>query len=145
MADLAISIEESADPGDIRRLDDIINQYNLSVMKSDYRPLTILLRNPHGEVVGGLHGKTEWGWLYVETLAIREEYRSGGYGTKLLEMAEQEALARGCHGVFLDTFSFQARPFYEERGYEVFGVLENFTRHTKYFMRKKLDPGDRSR
>jgi GNAT superfamily N-acetyltransferase len=141
---LAISIEEKADPEDVRLIDDIINQYNGSVMNSDYQPLTILLRDEQGQIVGGLHGKTEWGWLYVETLAIREEYRNGGYGTKLLQMAEQEALARGCHDVFLDTFSFQARPFYEKRGYEVFGVLENFTQHTKHFLRKKLELGNQT-
>lgn len=142
---LSISIEERADPAAIERLDNIINHYNCSVMNSDYRPLTFLLRDAAGEVVGGLHGKTEWGWLYVQTLAVQEEYRSRGYGTQLLELAEREARARGCHDVFLDTFSFQARPFYEERGYELFGVLENFGEHTRYFLRKKLDAGDEGR
>src|SRR3712207_3195186 len=139
MEELALSIEQRADPDDIRLIDNIINHHNGSVMASDYQPLTILLRNSKGQVVGGLHGKTEWGWLYVGTLAIQDPYRNSGYGTKLLATAEQEARARGCHDVYLDTFSFQARPFYEKRGYELFGVLENFTHHTKYFLRKKLD------
>ena len=107
-------------------------------MGSDYRPLTLLLQDSQGRVVGGLCGKTEWGWLYVATLAVREEYRNRGYGTRLLQAAEAEALARGCHGAYLDTFSFQARPFYEKRGYQAFGALEGFAGHTRYFMRKKL-------
>ena len=38
-----------------------------------------------------------------------------------------------------DTFSFQARPFYEKLGYRVFGTLENHpSGHQHYLMTKKL-------
>jgi ribosomal protein S18 acetylase RimI-like enzyme len=137
--ELSITCEEAPDPESIQLVHNTIYQYNGSVMKSDYQPLTLLLRDTGGVVVGGLLGQTEWGWLYVKTLAIREEWRNRGCGTRLLAMAETEARARGCHDAYLDTFSFQARPFYERLGYQVFGVLENFTEHTRYFMRKKLE------
>jgi len=40
-------------------------------------------------------------------------------------------------GAFLDTFSFQARPFYERHGYECFGELRDHPPgHSHYFMRK---------
>jgi GNAT superfamily N-acetyltransferase len=136
--ELAISLEEGAEPESARVVANIIYDYNRSVARSDYRPLTLLLKDTEGRVVGGLLGKTEWGWLHVGTLAIQEEYRGRGYGTKLLARAEREALARGCHDAYLDTFSFQARPFYEKLGYEVFGVLENFAEHTRFFLRKRL-------
>jgi hypothetical protein len=44
--------------------------------------------------------------------------------------------------VFLSTFSFQARPFYERFGYEVFGELPDYPEgHSLYFMKKMLrDP-----
>jgi len=141
MEDLAILLEEKREPESARLVENIINDYNCSVMKCDYRPLTLLLRNAEGEVVGGLLGQTEWGWLLVKTLAVQERRRGRGYWTKLLAMAEAEARARGCHDVYLDTFSFQARPFYEKRGYTVFGVLEDFSEHTRYFLRKKLEAG----
>ena len=41
-----------------------------------------------------------------------------------MRAAEEEARSRSCLGVFLDTYSFQARPFYEKLGYEQFGTLE---------------------
>jgi GNAT superfamily N-acetyltransferase len=141
MEQLSITFEENPSPESIQLVKSIIYHYNGSVMKSDYRPLTLLLKDAQGEVVGGLLGQTEWGWLFVTTLAVHERHRGQGYGTKLLATAEAEARARGCHDVYLDTFSFQARPFYEMRGYEVFGILENFTEHTRYFMRKKLEVG----
>ncbi len=47
-----------------------------------------------------------------------------------------EALASRLHA-HLDTFSFQARGFYEALGYEVFGRLEEYPPgHERYFLRK---------
>ena len=59
----------------------------------------------------------------------------------MMKLAEEEAIRRGCVGAWLDTHSFQARPFYEKLGYTVFGVLENFPPgHTRYYLRKSLAP-----
>jgi hypothetical protein len=43
-----------------------------------------------------------------------------------MKRAELYAVERGCTDALLDTFSFQARPFYEKLGYRVFGMLERF-------------------
>src|SRR6266851_4251369 len=94
---LAISNEAEADATSRELVANIIYDFNRSVARSDYRPLTLLLKDTEGQVVGGLLGKTEWGWLHVGTLAIREEYRNQGYGSKLLALAEQVAVERGCH------------------------------------------------
>ena len=56
-------------------------------------------------------------------------------------MAEIERVAaqRGCTHAHLDTFSYQARPFYERLGYRVFGVLQNYpSGHQRFFMEKTL-------
>ncbi len=56
-----------------------------------------------------------------------------------MQAAENEALARGCHGAYLDTFSFQAPDFYQKLGYEIYGKLDDFPKgHCRYFLRKKL-------
>jgi hypothetical protein len=39
---------------------------------------------------------------------------------------------------WLDTFSFQARGFYEKLGYEEFGQLDYPPDHHRHFMRKRL-------
>ncbi len=55
-------------------------------------------------------------------------------------MAEQEARDRGYAGVFLDTFTFQARPFYERLGYSVFATIEDYPPgHSRFMLSKRLD------
>jgi len=102
-------------------------------------PVCILLRGDHNQVVGGLKGNTAWGWLHVKELWVAEIARGSDFGTQLMRTAEDEARRRGCHHALLDTFDFQARPFYETLGYKVFGELADFPRgHTRYFMSKAL-------
>jgi hypothetical protein len=45
-----------------------------------------------------------------------------------------------CKHARLDTFSFQAKGFYEKLGYVAFGALDGFPgEHRRYFLRKKLE------
>ena len=90
-------------------------------------------------VVGGLIGHTRWRWLYVAKLWVDERARGQGVGTKLLTAAEDLARSRGCIGASLDTFEYQARPFYEKLGYELFGTLDGYPPgHRQFYLRKKL-------
>jgi GNAT superfamily N-acetyltransferase len=117
--------------------------YNRTKAEDDhFQPVTIVLRDPEGHVVGGLLGATYWGWLVVEILWVAEGFRGQGRGRTLLDMAEQEALRRGCRHAHLDTMIFQARAFYEHAGYTIFGTLRDLPLgHSRYFMSKTLDRG----
>lgn len=109
----------------------------------DRRPLAITIRDEAGAVIGGLWGLTAWHWLYIENLAVPPALRGGGLGTRILAMAEREAVARGCIGARLDTYSFQARPFYERHGYAVAGAIPDCPPgHTRYTMFKRLAGAD---
>jgi len=106
---------------------------------SDHRPLIVELRDDQGEVVGGLWGRTGYSWLYVELLVVPESLRGKRIGTGLLGRAETEAIARGCRHVWLDTFEFQARGFYERLGYRCSGELADYPPgFSRYFMTKAL-------
>jgi GNAT superfamily N-acetyltransferase len=95
-----------------------------------------------GRVVGGLLGEVNLGWLFVAALWVDPEYRRAGLGTVLLRKAELEAYERGCIGIFLDTYSFQARPFYEKLGYRVFGELRDCPPgEAKFYLSKRIAPG----
>lgn len=104
-----------------------------------HRPLNILLKDADGKVQGGLWGMTGYGFLYVQLLAVPDGLRGQRVGSRLMEMAEKEALARGCSGAWLDTFEFQARGFYEKLGYRCFGEIPDYPPGSaRYFMRKTL-------
>ncbi len=108
---------------------------------SGNRPLAVLVKAADGEVQGGLWGQTGYGWLFTQLLVVPEPLRGQRVGTRILQLAEAEAEAvrRGCHAAWLDTFDFQARGFYERLGYRCFGELADYpTGHARFFMEKRL-------
>jgi len=88
--------------------------------------------------VAGLAGETYGGWLFIKYLWVHDDLRSLGFGRELMARAEERALERGCHSAWLDTFSFQARGFYEKLGYEEFGILDYPPNHKRHFIKKPL-------
>jgi GNAT superfamily N-acetyltransferase len=103
----------------------------------NFRPLVVVLTDGEERIVGGLWGGTAYGWLHVDLLVVPAEARGHGVGTRLMQLAEEEALARGCHSAWLDTHDFQARPFYERLGYVRFAELADFpVGHSKIFLKK---------
>ncbi len=56
-----------------------------------------------------------------------------------LTAIESEAIRHGCRNSYLDTFDYQAKPFYQRMGYEVFGTLEDYPiGHSRFYLRKRL-------
>ena len=103
------------------------------------RPVAILLTDARGDRVGGLWGRCAYNWLFVELIAVPEEHRGQNYGTALMEQAEGIARANDCIGIWLDTYEFQARDFYEKLGFELFGTLDDHPIGQKrFFLRKRL-------
>ena len=110
-----------------------------------FQPIVLAARDGHA-VIAGLVGMIGWQWLYVDLLWVAAEYRGVRLGRRLLHAAEQEAWVRGARHAYLDTFDFQAKPFYERQGYTVFGTLDGYPPgHSRYFLRKDLVPPTNSR
>jgi GNAT superfamily N-acetyltransferase len=104
-------------------------------------PLAVLARRD-ATVVAGATGFTHFGWLYIHYLWVASDQRGTGLGSEILARAEAEARQRGCHAVWLDTFSFQAPGFYEKLGYQEFGRLDDFPPgHARHFVWKPLNAG----
>jgi GNAT superfamily N-acetyltransferase len=102
-------------------------------------PLAVLLRDDAGAVVGGLWGRTGYSWLTIEMLFVPEPLRRRGFGTRLVEMAEDAARARGCIGAQVSSFDFQAPAFYRRLGFEVFGVQQDLPPgHCTYYLSKRF-------
>ena len=101
----------------------------------------ILLSEPASDkVVGGLWGRSLWGSMYIDVVFLPAHLRRNGIGSMIMRRAEAEAIRRGCHGIWLDTYAFQGvRPFYERLGFVVFGVIEGPSPvFPHFFLRKDL-------
>ena len=104
-----------------------------------FQPLAVFLRDESGTLVGGVWGQVNWNWVHIGLVWVVEALRGTGYGRQLIATMEHAAKERGCTAAHLDTFSYQARPFYESLGYEVFGTLDDYPRgHQIFFMKKTL-------
>lgn len=126
----------------LKHVIDGLDDYNRSLTGlPDHHPVSLFLKRANSDVLGGLLGHV-WGrWLRVSHLWVAEHARSRGHGTALMRTAERYAIDRSCVGAFLSTFSFQARPFYEKLGYQVFATLEDCPPGHSHFHMKKHFPG----
>ncbi len=105
----------------------------------NFMPLAVLLTDDANQTVGGLWGEAVLDWLFIELLYVPENLRGHALGTQLMAKAEAFARDNKLVGIWLDTFSFQARPFYEKLGYRVFGTIENYPPGgARYFLSKTL-------
>jgi GNAT superfamily N-acetyltransferase len=109
---------------------------------SGLHPFTVFAHDASGAVAGGLIAQLSYSWLYVDKLWLPPSMRGHGTGGAVLDTAERFAVERGCGWAHLQTLDFQgALPFYERRGYAVFGVLEGYPPGSRrYYLRKTLAP-----
>jgi GNAT superfamily N-acetyltransferase len=105
----------------------------------DFRPIALFVRDDAGAIIAGLTASTWGGTLRIEYVWVHEKWRNHGYGKRLVEAAEQEAIARGCKEAVLDTQSFQAPDFYLKLGYTLCGLMEdNPVGYQKLVFEKRL-------
>ncbi len=103
------------------------------------KSIRIFLHDKEHKTVGGITADVFGGWAYISLLWVDERIRNRGFGTELVKRLEEEAARIGCKHTHLDTYSFEARPFYERAGYEVFAKLDDYPEgHCKYFLKKRL-------
>jgi N-acetylglutamate synthase-like GNAT family acetyltransferase len=104
------------------------------------RPIEITATDPDGRIAGGLVGSSQFKWMRIDILVVREDLRRMEIGQRLMTMAETEAASSGCSSVFVDTMSYQAPEFYKRLGYGQVGFIRDWDSHghDKYFFVKQL-------
>jgi GNAT superfamily N-acetyltransferase len=134
-----ITIENDPPAEDVRRLWDGLHEYNFSQTGLEGQLISVFLRNEQRQIIGGAHGWTAYGWLHIRALWLKKDHRHKGWGSRVLQATEAEAIKRGCRHAYLETFSFQALGFYQKNGYRVFGELDKVAGdHRWYFLRKDI-------
>lgn len=113
--------------------------FNESVLGERDKPFSIFLKNDLGKVFGGIQAFLGTADVYIGVLWVESNLQKQGYGTKLLDAVEREAIKNGCTFSLVDTWDFQAEGFYLKKGYEQIEELKNYwLGHSKLFLRKNL-------
>ena len=140
-ADPDITVTDESDPADAAVISDGLRAYYVDQTGYyDFRPLAVFIRDPQtGKVVGGLHGRSEFGLVYVAWFFLPEDLRRARIGSRLLAMAEEEGRRRGCTLIALTTLSIEAPGFYKKLGYEIAATIDcDPPGLTRYYMMKRL-------
>jgi GNAT superfamily N-acetyltransferase len=97
------------------------------------------IENNQKEILGGINGIIYYGCLYVDMLWVRSLLRGKGWGTKLMQEAENLGKKEGCSFSTVNTMDWEALPFYEKLGYTIEFTREGYQKNSKmYFLRKEL-------
>jgi len=140
MGPVTITLDANPSANDLRQLLDGVRAFNRALSGNDCpRSVACFLRDQEGRIVGGAQGDL-WGRsVHIAAMWVAEEHRGKGHGSALLGTIEAYAASQGYKLSYLETTSFQARPFYEKLGYRLFGELQGIDDEcTLYFMRKNL-------
>jgi ribosomal protein S18 acetylase RimI-like enzyme len=125
----------------LKLVDDGIGEYNDAAEPrlSDVRHLSCFARDARGQAVAGAVGRA-WGTnVELQQIWLPESLRKSGLGTQLLREFEAAARDRGCTFAYLETWTFQARGFYEKNGYTVALEISGYApRLSKFTMTKHL-------
>lgn len=141
---MEIEITTNANAEDKKRISQGIIDFNHSKIP-DLEPIEaeikvfVFSRNALGEVTGGIRAICYWNTLHIELLWLSEDCRGQGTGRKLIASVEKFAKQKGCEKAFVETTSWQAKPFYEKVGYMHIATINNRPKgHSSHFMTKNL-------
>ena len=139
-----IIVAEELDPADVAVITDGLRAYYVNQAGHyDFRPLAVFVRDPQtGKVVGGLHGRSEFGLVYVAWLFLPEHLRRVRIGSRVLAMAEEEGRRRGCTRIALTTLSIEAPGFFKKKqGYDIVATIDcEPPGLTRYYMIRRPSP-----
>ena len=132
---------------DSERIDELIDEYYFELVPvlegfSEKEELVCKkIVDKEGNIIAGCSGYVFcWGCMYIDDMWVDEKYRRKGLGSIALQAVESEAERKGCHVIWVGTWDFQARPYYEKHGYEVFATLKDCPiGHEDYQLAKRLD------
>lgn len=102
--------------------------------------MAVFVVDESGKRRGGVVSRLWGNWMHVLYLWVDPAFKGKGVGRQLMHKMEAVAIAQGCHSAMVDTFSFQAKPFYEKLGYRNQMTLDAFPgdEHQLHFLTKSL-------
>ena len=134
-----ITVEADPDPSLRAKILEPLDKYNEAAAgPGRWGTFAVTVRGEDGDVVGGLWGRTGYGFLFVELLALGPA-RGLGLGRHVMQQAEAEAKRQGLLGIWLDTWTFQAPGFYPKLGFVECGRITEYPPgHDRIFYVKRF-------
>ena len=95
----------------------------------------------HHEYIAIIVVKHFWGALHIKTLWTHMNYQRNGLATALMKKAEEYALQHKLAFCFVETFSFQALGFYQNKmGYTLEYTRDGYANKASYhYLKKKIE------
>lgn len=134
---MKIEIETPGDPA-YEELNGRLVAHNRDHSSWQRETFTVTALTADRLLAGGVRGVINMGLVEVRGLWVDPGHRGSGLGERLMNTLEEHAQAKGARRAALDTYEWQARGFYEARGYRVYGTLAYPDGPERYFMAKDL-------
>ena len=98
---------------------------NPSIYKNPEKSLCFLMYD-NNQMIGGINVIIDYyNWAHIYMTWVDERYRRHGIGSQIMDMVIQYAKDNNLTGIKTETWDFQAKGFYEKKGFKVYGTLEN--------------------
>lgn len=137
--DISLVYKENALPEEIDIVREGIINEAVKANMGRMTPFSFFMKDSKNHILGGVVGYTMYGLLYIDMLWVDTKFRSHGWGSKLVDAAENLGKKRSCTFSCLVTMSWQALPMYQKLGYQIEYTKEGFENNTKmYCLRKSL-------
>jgi len=114
----------------LRILKDPSREIYLAILKDEIIGFVIFLMR--GPLVG-----------YIQTVAVKPEWRNKGIGSKLMEFAEDRIFSESPNAFLcVSSFNKKAQSLYKRLGYEKIGELKDYIvpGHSEILLRKTIGP-----
>ena len=93
--------------------------------------------------IAGMSCQIYWNSMFIDDLFIKEEKRKAGLGKILIDKAVEHSKSLNLSYIWLRTFSFQAKGFYQKQGFKVVGELKDYPPGESFYtMRLDLEKGN---
>lgn len=110
------------------------------------QPYTIFITSDKNKIIAGAIGQIiEYARIgkscKISTIWVDENHRKKGLGKKIMDELTNYATNKNCKNVHLETYEWQAKPFYEKCGFSTVAIAPNVQKMKameQYYMMKTL-------
>ena len=138
MSFITYSVENNSAPSDDKIIRGGVIDFNKQSINEEATHFSVFAKKDNQIICGALLWEVSDA-LYIDELWCHENYRKQGIGTKIIAMINDVAITKKLPKIFVDTYEFQARVFYEKNGFYCIGIILKYLKnYDRIFLRKDV-------